>query len=152
MKAKYVASDPMETIIARFAAMLNVWPNVLRQIPLPAWERRTTADKWSKKEILGHLIDSAANNHQRFVRLQYEKAVSISYDQDQWVAISLYSEAPLEDLIMLWESYNRHLLHIIRATVAQGYLEALPPDVRKRLEFFIEDYIRHLEHHLKQIK
>lgn len=138
----------MQSIISRFSAILETWPDALRKIPQSALESKPAKDKWSGKEILGHLIDSAANNHQRFVRLQYEETV-ISYDQARWVAICRYQEASTEDLITLWESYNRHLLHIIKA--AYGQMPLLEPSARQSLEFFMEDYVRHLEHHLRQI-
>jgi DinB family protein len=111
-------------------------------------------DKWSMKEIIGHLIDSASNNHQRFVRLQNPtEIVSIKYDQEFWVEAQAYQSEKWVDLVELWYFYNKHLSHLV-ANLNQamldnkcdmGYAEA------KNLEFVIRDYIRHLEHHLNQI-
>ena len=115
--------------------------------------RPPAAEKWRKKEILGHLIDSAANNHQRFVRLQLqEKLVLPSYEQNGWVRSQNYASRPWRDLVELWLAYNRHLVHIIRnadASAARHIWKA--PDGDTDLQFIIEDYLRHLRHHLAQI-
>src|ERR1051325_9974262 len=72
-------------------------------------------DRWAPKEILGHLIDSASNNHQRFVRGQLlPKLDDPSYEQERWVATQAYLTEPWVDLVALWLLYNRHLLHIVR--------------------------------------
>ena len=128
--------------------------------------RRPAAGKWSPREIIGHLIDSASNNHQRFVRASFQDdLVFAGYDQDQWVALQHYQEARWEDLLTLWASFNRHLARVMAAT---------PTDVRRRerrshnldriamrsvaagspatLEYFMDDYVLHLHHHLRQIR
>jgi hypothetical protein len=112
------------------------------------------AEKWSLKEIIGHLIDSAANNHQRFVRLQAStETVSISYDQTFWVNRQAYQNANWVDLVNLWYCYNQHLSHVI-ANIDQGTLEnrcEMGYSEEKTLRFVVEDYIRHLRHHINQI-
>jgi hypothetical protein len=109
--------------------------------------------KWSKKEIIGHLIDSAANNHQRFVRLQQNDGLYMpQYDQDDWVKIQHYNERSWKDLITLWQAYNTHLLHVMRH-VKSSSLEntAIFPDAGTfTLKFIMLDYVVHLEHHLRQ--
>jgi hypothetical protein len=75
---------------------------------------KPTPHEWSKEEILGHLIDSAANNHQRFVRAVNKVAGQFpTYDQDEWVQIQRYNEAPWSSLVALWSAYNNHLSHVI---------------------------------------
>ena len=70
--------------------------------------------KWSKKQILGHLIDSAANNHQRFVRVQLTDELSLpGYAQNDWVDVQHYQSAVWSDLLVLWKNYNQHLLSVI---------------------------------------
>src|SRR6478609_7364599 len=66
-------------------------------------------EKWSKKEILGHLIDSATNNHQRFIRIQFEDNPVIGYDQNKWVEYSRYQQMSTTELIRFWQTYNQHL-------------------------------------------
>ena len=109
--------------------------------------------KWSKKEILGHLIDSAANNHQRFMRLQLQPEISLpGYDQDNWVRLNRYQHNPWAEIVALWSAYNRHLVSVIESLddSALGHVwHASDGDVT--LEFIATDYVRHLKHHLAQI-
>jgi hypothetical protein len=115
---------------------------------------KATPESWSKKEILGHLIDSAANNHQRFVRACYNAADGFPpYSQNDWVRIQQYNESDWDTLITLWTAYNRHLAHLI---------ERLPQDALSitfdlgkgdpvTLEFIVKDYLRHLRHHVDDL-
>ena len=115
--------------------------------------KRPKPDSWCKKEILGHLIDSASNNHQRIVRLQLAPTLEMpSYEQNGWVRSQNYATRPWRDLVELWLAYNRHLAHVIRnadAGAARHIWKASAGDVE--LQFLIEDYVRHLNHHLAQI-
>jgi GNAT superfamily N-acetyltransferase len=118
------------------------------------WKAKTDFKKWSKKEILGHLIDSAANNHQRFVRAQYhEKLASPIYKQDKWVDLQNYQNSATAELQELWYAYNRHLcavIHHIRYDKIQTVC-IIGENEPVTLAFLVEDYISHLQHHLKQI-
>jgi hypothetical protein len=109
--------------------------------------------KWSKKEILGHLIDSAANNHQRFIRLQLEPEIALpGYEQDGWVSANAYQETRWADIVTLWAAYNRHLATVIESLDERslGHVwHSYDGDVT--LEFIATDYVRHLKHHLRQI-
>ena len=110
--------------------------------------------EWSKKEILGHLIDSAANNHQRFVRAVNKAAVQFpTYDQDEWVRIQRYNEMPWSSLVALWSAYNNHLSRVIECIPEDA--ESLPCNIGKEkpvpLDFVVRDYVRHLRHHLREI-
>jgi hypothetical protein len=115
--------------------------------------RKPAPDKWSKKEILGHLVDSAANNHQRFVRLQLEPEIGLpGYEQDGWVRVSRWQQTPWTEIVALWAAYNRHLATIIDAldSSALGHVWHSPAgDVT--LEFLALDYVDHMKHHLEQI-
>jgi len=111
-------------------------------------------EKWSKKEILGHLIDSAANNHQRFVREQSGVAEEFTdYNQNQWVNIQRYNELDWNSLIILWTSYNQHLSYIMEniSEESETALCNIGKDEPVTLKFVVEDYIRHLQHHLEDI-
>jgi hypothetical protein len=117
-------------------------------------ERRRGPHTWSKKEVIGHLIDSAANNHQRFVRAARNEAGDFPpYDQEAWVAVQRYNGVSWGDLLDLWESYNRHLCWVIE-NIPQDALSN-PCSIGKEhpvpLEFVITDYLRHLRHHLEKI-
>ena len=116
--------------------------------------RSRGAGKWVKKEILGHLIDSALNNQERFVRAQMtDRFVWPGYEQDRWVAVQKYRDRPWTELTQLWEQLNRHIAHVM-ASVPLDRLSAqcvIGNDEPVTLEWLMNDYIRHLRHHLKQI-
>lgn len=138
----------------RLARLLETTPERLAAISTEEVSRAPEPSRWSKKEILGHLIDSATNNHQRLVRAQIASRLEFpSYQQDSWVAVQSYATASWPDLAGLWTMLNRHLLHIIRNVpedcllrpVAIGGKEPIP------LSAVIDGYLDHLEHHLSQI-
>lgn len=112
------------------------------------------AGKWSKKEILGHLIDSASNNHQRFVRAQLSSEIRLpEYEQTEWVKTQGYQTESWESLIALWKAYNLHLLHIA-AGISNDRLASLcfiGDNKPVTLEALVADYVRHLKHHVQQI-
>ena len=110
--------------------------------------------KWSPKQIIGHLLDSAFNNHQRFVRAQLGPSLSFpGYTQDAWVAAQAYQERPWADIVTLWAEVNRHLAHVI--THIQRHALVTPCTIGQgapvTLRFVAEDYVRHLHHHLAQV-
>lgn len=116
--------------------------------------RRKLPDQWSKKEILGHLIDSACNNQQKFVRAMAQKDVDfVGYEQNFWVDSQKYDSESWTELIAFWYAYNIHLAHVI---------ERVDPEVLSNtisiegagpftLGFIMKDYVEHLKHHLNQI-
>lgn len=117
-------------------------------------ERRVVEGKWSKKEIIGHLIDSASNNHQRFVRVQFSDGLVMpGYEQNRWVESQSYQTRQWAELVALWRSYNLHLAHVI-AHAAEDSLNhrvTIGSSEPVTLEFVIRDYLSHLKHHLGQI-
>jgi len=115
---------------------------------------KESGNRWSKKEIMGHLIDSASNNHQRIVRAFYNAAGTFpAYDQNAWVRVQRYNEMPWEHLVGFWSLYNDHLGMII-ANIPQGAMNTpcnIGKDEPVPLEFVVTDYLRHLQHHLAQL-
>ena len=138
--------------INRIQYLCGIIPPLLKEIPEKDFSFKPSAIKWSKKEILGHLIDSATNNHQRFVRVQFEDVPLIIYNQDEWNNHSYHNLVNSEHLIKFWELYNRHLVELIKQ-IPEKYLlrECDCKGKIVTLHWLIEDYVRHLEHHLKQI-
>jgi DinB family protein len=110
---------------------------------------------WCAREVLGHLIDSACNNHRRFVIGRGSPPLVFhGYNQDEWVERQCYAQVPFRDIVALWAAYNRHLAHVIANT---------PPDALANtgdgpdgdvvsLGFLMEDYVTHLRHHLEQLR
>ncbi len=117
--------------------------------------RARGAGKWTRKEILGHLIDSAANNHQRFVRAQFTSPLSLpGYDQEAWVRLHRYRERPWGELVDLWVSLNRQVAAVIEFVPAEKLQTPciIGGQEPKPLEWWMRDYLRHLKHHLEQIE
>src|SRR2546429_9566832 len=86
----------------------------LSQITESQSEQPRAEDHWSSKQIIGHLIDSAANNHARFVLGQMkDDLVFPGYDQNEWVRVNHYQQAPWTQLVELWRAYNLHLHHVM---------------------------------------
>ena len=131
----------------------------------PAESDQHGTGEWSRKQILGHLIDSAANNHQRFVRAQFSDDLAFpGYDADQWVDAQKYTDTAWPDLIELWRAYNLHLVHVVsripepvltqprnKHTLDKIAFKTVHPSVPATLEYLIRDYLDHLKHHLDQI-
>ena len=125
----------------------------LSAISEDAAAQKPNPSKWSKKEILGHLIDSAANNHQRFIRLQLAPEIGLpGYEQDNWVRLNRYHQTPWTEIITLWSAYNHHLATVIESLDDTALANVWhSPDGDVTLQFIATDYVRHLKHHLGQI-
>ena len=110
-------------------------------------------DKWSPKHVIGHLIDSAANNHQRFVRAQQGPLTFPPYAQNHWVDCQRYQDRPWTDLIAFWVAYNRHLAHVIRQIPDDRQCVSCTVESNEpvTLGFLASDYVVHLRHHLAQV-
>lgn len=139
------AADELRTVLSS---------NKLSQITDAQASNAGPDGHWSKKQILGHLLDSAANNHHRFVRGLIQSTVAMpGYEQNLWAAAGRYQERPWTELVAWWSAYNRHLLHMMEAVPA----DRLATECRigdgeaVTLEFLMVDYVDHLKHHLGQI-
>ena len=156
MDAAFV--DSFDRIVAEAAARLHA-------ITDDAASARSAPGKWSPKEIVGHLIDSAVNNQARFVRAQLQDDLIFpGYDQDAWVRAQRYNDHPWPELVDTWRTVNRQVAAIMRATPprqaqrprAQHNLDqiafgTLPAGADATLDFLMRDYVVHLQHHLRQI-
>jgi hypothetical protein len=121
--------------------------------------------KWSPVEIIGHLVDSASNNHRRFVLAHAQDDLLFTgYEQDAWVNRQRYRTAPWVELVHFWQLYNRHLARVMSATprairervhdrhnLHLVAFKLVPENRPATLEYFMNDYVDHLEHHLRQI-
>lgn len=138
----------------RLARILAATPLRLADVSDADASQPPAPGHWSKKQILGHLIDSASNNHQRFVRAQLAASYEgPTYEQESWVAAQNYATESWPDLVNLWLLYNRHLLHIIR-TMPETALPvpcAIGGSAPAPLSEVMSSYVDHMEHHLAQI-
>jgi hypothetical protein len=138
-------------MLDRFAAVISAGTERLQAVNAP--DSRAKADDWSKREELGHLIDSAINNYARVIRVQREQDPQLpGYEQDAWVERQGYQERDWKELISLWSALNTHMLHASRRVPASAYgRKCKVGGTEMTLEFVIEDYIDHMVHHLGHI-
>ncbi len=143
-----------ETATALIAAVneARIW---LYELADPIVREKPTPDRWSIAEVIGHMIDSACNNHQRFVRAQEVDALTFpKYDQNVWVARASYDQADWHELVDLWHLYNLQLARVI-ANIPVDQLETpctITPYETCTLGFLVTDYLDHLNHHLAKIR
>ena len=137
----------------------------LLAMPDATTTRRPAPGKWSPREIVGHLVDSASNNHGRFVRACWQDdLVCAGYAQAEWVLLQRYQEVPWRELVALWAGFNRLLAHVMasipepartrpraRHNLDQVAFRTPPAPAEATLGWFMDDYVAHLEHHLRQV-
>ena len=128
-----------------------------RELPDPTLRFRPAEVAWSIKEIVGHMIDSASNNHQRFVRLQLTENLTFpDYGQDNihWVSIQNYQDRTWLELLVLWQYFNMQLAYIIRSVESSclSHIWQVDPQTSVTLFDLMTDYHRHLKLHLDQIE
>lgn len=112
---------------------------------------KVVGSKWTRRQLLGHLIDSASNNYQRFVRLQQGHLVGFpGYDQEFWVAAGNYSQCPWHNLVDFWYLYNLQIVAVIEH-IPSGCEEHVWEGHDVNLDFLVTDYTRHMLHHLTRM-
>ena len=133
----------MKVIASQLNKIIEDHLSSLRSVDQEEFHFKPSPTKWSKKEILGHLVDSAQNNIRRFIVAQYDERPKIVYNQDRWVAIANYQQYPLTDLINLCQ-----VLTFMSTEMSKRQTET---EELHDLRWLAEDYIRHLLHHLHQV-
>ncbi|RDI13230.1 DinB family protein [Flavobacterium sp. AG291] len=139
-------------MLNRLQYLINTIPDKLRTIPDADFSNKPAPEKWSKKEIIGHLIDSATNNHHRFVRAQFEDVPKITYAQNNWNNASCYQDMDKEHVISFWANYNQHLIEVVKRIPEADMLRECNNGGENNitLQWLIADYVVHMEHHLRQ--
>lgn len=146
----------MKDFSEKLLACIANTEGVCTAIKTDVWYHKASPSKWSNAELLGHLIDSALNNMQRFVRAQYEPdAPQIFYAQDEWVRLQDYQRMPQGEAIALWALLNRQIARIVANIPPENltlpcyfYVENVLQTVP--LQYVIDDYWAHLQHHLSR--
>jgi len=146
----------MENLNNELNSITSRFYNKYRDLDNKTTSKRLAADRWTLKEIMGHLIDSASNNHQRFVRLQItEKLIFPDYSKDnsKWLEIENYNEMNFSDILLLWRQYNVLLGNIIKKVDESKLNNYWELDGDKiTLKYLMIDYVRHLKDHLKHFE
>ena len=145
----------MTEIVIRLEDLIN---NAIKYISKSSEEemsKKSLPEKWSKKEILGHLIDSGINNLQRFTEIQFSDKpyVMRKYNQNELVIANDYQNAESKEILDFWAALNRRIQSLIKKQTDESLAYEIKYEGEiLNLEFLMKDYVDHLEHHLNQIK
>lgn len=137
-----------QTVLATAPRLLAFTDEQRLQQPAPG--------KWSKQQLIGHLVDSAVNNIARFVRLQQpeDHITGLTYQQEHWVSVQAYQQEDWQQLVQLWVSVNLHIAHLldqVPATALEKVMHFNGAREDATLHFLATDYLDHLQHHLHQV-
>lgn len=142
----------MKEVIIELQNILQEFSRHLNNMTDAEFSLKPSEKKWSKKEVLGHLIDSAHNNLRRFICGQYEAPPpKIIYDQDFWVKANGYQEYDKENVINLWYLVNTQIIFVLRQIPEESFNKVVETSTLHTLEWLAVDYIKHLKHHMNQI-
>jgi len=153
LKGETDISDAMH----RLESYIESMPAQFKKIAGEELLRKPAPGKWSKQEILGHLIDSAINNLKRFTEIQFleQPYTVISYRQNELVAVNNYQHLPLEHLLNLWQALNHQIIYAVKNIPIEKLNYPVDPKYdngeMKTLGWIIGDYVAHMEHHFRQI-
>jgi hypothetical protein len=146
----------MEQVVCELRQLIDEYTKNFNRMSEADFSVKPSLAKWSKKEVLGHLIDSAQNNHRRFICGQYETVPpKIVYDQDFWVSANGYQEIKKEDIILHWKLINERIADVLTNMPAENYWHEC--DTCKqvselhKLDWLAADYVKHMKHHINQI-
>jgi DinB family protein len=151
-----MVSNTLKDALSRLDRHIGTIPAELQQYSQDKLLSPYAPGKWTRIQVLGHLIDSAINNLKRFTESQYlpQPYTVIRYQQDELVAVNDYHHLPLEHVLVLWAALNRQILYVAARIPAEklSYTIIIPSGEHKTLEWLIIDYVEHMEHHLEQIR
>ncbi len=154
----FMQGDPdLRLCVRELLELIEQTPEKFRNFSEDDILRKTSPEKWSRKEILGHLIDSALNNLRRFTEIQFlpQPYIIQPYDQVNLVIVNDYQHLPVQQLLNLWQTLNRQIIHVIERIPEQKLAYPVNPQYHnkemKNLGWIIGDYVAHMKHHMKQI-
>jgi DinB superfamily len=145
----------MKKITTELQEIITAFAVKIKAINTNEFNVKPNPNKWSKKEVLCHLIDSAHNNLRRFVVGQYEHEPNIVYEQDFWVSANDYQNMPDADAIALWKLLNERVIAVLIKMPVENYDRTcntgkINPSIHT-VQWLASDYVKHLKHHLNQI-
>ncbi len=141
----------MQNSITQLQTIISAYSPLLEILDEQDAEHKPSPTKWSKKELIGHLIDSAQNNIRRFIVAQYEDKPTIKYAQDHWVVAAGYRDYPLEELVDLWILMNKHMVRVLKNIPAGMENREVQSEALHSIEWLAADYNKHVLHHLHQV-
>lgn len=142
----------MKKVTEELRNIVAEYRNKFAGIPEKEFQAKPLPHKWSKQEVVGHLIDSAQNNLRRFITGQYESTPPlIVYQQDFWVSANGYRDMPKADIIQLWQLLNLRICAVLENMPADNYAKESNTGTLRTLEWLAIDYVKHMKHHINQI-
>jgi len=142
-------------LTSRLLQLYEHIPPQVRAVPEAALIKKSAPSQWSKKEIMGHLIDSAINNHVRLVRVQIEPQPLIieKYTQEKWVQLHQYQRWTTEVLVRCWQSHQHQIIILMEVASSESLYKLcdIGDGELKTMQWLYQDYVAHQEHHLRQI-
>ena len=144
----------MKNIANQLVEIIEDWKISIQNAPIN-WENKSWPERWSPKEVIGHLTDSALINLERLIRCTYQSGFKLVYDQQQWVKVQQYQQADLSDLLSVWIALNNKISTVLMdypVHALQNTCDIGKPEIDLRsAEWLAGDYLAHLQHHLRQI-
>jgi biotin-(acetyl-CoA carboxylase) ligase len=141
----------MQQIISYLESLILQYAPQLERISEAEFSLKQLPEKWSRKELLGHLIDSAQNNIRRFIVAQYEDAPQVIYEQNFWVNAAAYQNYNTKELVQLWVLINKHICAVLKNIPAGAEQRICITREKHTIAWLAEDYNKHLLHHLHQV-
>lgn len=145
----------MKKIIDQLQKIISDYSEKLNRVSEDDFSLKPIPEKWSRKEELGHLIDSAHNNLRRFLVAQYESNPKIVYDQNLWVEMAGYRHRSSKDLVALWKGLNLQVVAVLKSMPEKNFSKQCDTGKTEielhSLEWLAQDYLRHVSHHLHHI-
>lgn len=127
---------------------------LLRTVDETAGNFRYGPDKWSLKEVVGHMIDTErVFTYRALVFARGDETALPGFDQDRWVTHANYARAPLAGVVDEFEAVRRSTILLLRhldpeAWTRKGVANGMNWTTRSAA-FVIAG---HLEHHIEILR
>lgn len=142
----------MKKVTQELRSIVAEYKKKFGSIPADDFSAKPLPHKWSKKEVIGHLIDSAHNNLRRFICAQYALSPPlIVYEQDFWVSANAYQQMENTHLLELWELLNLRICTVLENMPPEKYHKEVNTGSLHTVEWLAQDYVKHMKHHINQI-